>query len=114
MTITHQGEIAMSLLIATLFAFAGQAGAYDPHYLDRTINSANDLIAWCRAEAESRYAARGMSTYQWTSSQVDRGNTLFVDGKLRAEGQDIVVRCSVTRGAQLRYASIQIDDPRIR
>ena len=33
MTITHQGEIAMPLLIATLFAFAGQAGAHDPYYL---------------------------------------------------------------------------------
>ncbi|MCR6625496.1 hypothetical protein [Pseudoxanthomonas japonensis] len=104
----------MPLLIATLFAFAGQAGAHDPYYLDRTINSANDLVGWCRAEAEARYAARRMPTYQWTSSQVDRGNTLFVEGKLRADGQDVVVRCSVTRGAQLRYASIQIDDPRVR
>ena len=104
----------MSLFAAVLFAFAGQAGAHDPQYLDRTINSANDLVGWCRAEAEARYAGRGMATYQWTSSQVDRGNTIFVEGKLRADGEDIAVRCSVTRGAQLRYASIQIDDPRIR
>jgi hypothetical protein len=114
MTATHQGEIAMSLFIAALFAFAGQAGAHDPYYLDRTVNSANDLVAWCRAEAEARYVARNMPTYQWTSSQVDRGNTFFVDGKLRADGQDVVVRCRIARGAQLRYASIEIDDPRIR
>ena len=104
----------MSLFAAALFAFAAQTGAHDPYYLDRTINSANDLVSWCRAEAEARYAARSMPTYQWTSSQVDRGNTLVVEGKLRADGQDVVVRCSVTRGAQLRYASIEIDDARIR
>lgn len=105
----------MSLLIAAVLASAsGPVGSQDPYYLDRTVHHAGDLIGWCRAEAEARYAARGMPTYQWTSSHVERGNTLFVDGRLRADGVDVPVHCRIARGAQLRYASIEIDDPRIR
>ncbi|MEL1263292.1 hypothetical protein [Pseudoxanthomonas putridarboris] len=99
-------------LIAVLFALAtGPAATHDPYYLDRTVGAASELVGWCRAEAEARYAAKGVSTYQWTSSYHDRGNTLFVEGKLRANGNDIPVHCRIARGAQLRYASIEIDDP---
>ena len=102
----------MPLIITVAFALAsGQGQAHDPYYLDRTVGAASELVAWCRAEAEARYAAKGVSTYQWTSSYHDRGNPLFVDGKLRANGNDVPVHCRIARGAQLRYASIQIEDP---
>lgn len=104
----------MSLLLTALFALSpGSATAQESAYLDRTVHAAGDLVGWCRSEAEARYAARGMSTYQWTASHVERGNTLHVEGRLRAEGQDIEVRCRIARGAQLRYASIDIVDPRL-
>ncbi len=81
------------------------------HDHDREIHQASELVPWCRQEAEARYTARGETTYQWSASYSDRGNTLSVEGRLRVEGRDVKVECRIARGARERYASISVSDP---
>lgn len=97
--------VALLLLLTAI-----PASAHDPHR-DRIIGSASELREWCRAEAEMRYAAKGIPTYQWTASYHEKGNTLYVNGKLRANGNDVEVRCRIARDVRAEYASIEIDDP---
>jgi hypothetical protein len=77
----------------------------------RVISQASELVPWCKAEAEARYVARNITPYQWTASFHDRGNVLYVDGKLRVHGDDVNVRCRVASGAREEYATIEVDDP---
>lgn len=93
------------LLIATLTAY--------PNHDYIVINKASELVPWCRAEAEARYVALGMTPYQWSASYSDRGKMLQVTGRLRVDGEDVQVRCRIARGARDHYATIEIDDPRL-
>jgi hypothetical protein len=86
---------------------------HDPHHGHAVIDRASQLVPWCRAEAERRFVAKGLTPYQWSSSYHDRGKMLNVTGRLRVEGRDVEVRCSVVRGAREYDASIQIDDDRL-
>jgi len=72
---------------------------------------ASELLPWCRAEAEAHYVGKGVTPYQWTGRYYDRSNVLYVEGRLRAGGKDVDVRCRVARDARERYAVIEIDDP---
>jgi len=81
------------------------------HEHERVIAQASDLAPWCQSEAEARYVAKGVATYQWSASYHDSGNTLYVDGKLRVHGDDVVVQCHIARGAREQYGTIQIEDP---
>ncbi len=72
-------------------------------------NQASELLPWCRAEAEAHYVGKGIAPYQWTGRYYDRSNVLYVEGKLRADGKDVEVRCRVARDARERYAVIEID-----
>lgn len=95
------------LLMAAMQAATGNG--YDPD--EREIHQASELVPWCRQEAEARYTARGETTYQWSASYSDRGNTLSVEGRLRVEGRDVKVQCRIARGARERYATLDISDP---
>ncbi|UNK58706.1 hypothetical protein MNQ95_06360 [Pseudoxanthomonas daejeonensis] len=86
--------------------------AHDPDSHEREILQASELVPWCRQEAEARYTARGETTYQWSASYSDRGNTLSVEGRLRVEGRDVKVECRIARGARERHASISVADPK--
>ncbi len=98
----------MKVVFASLLVlFAVPAFAQE----ERVINQASDLVSWCKAQAEARYAAKNIQTYNWTASYHDSGNMLFVDGKLRAHDQDVDVHCSIASGAREEYGSVQIDDP---
>ena len=72
------------------------------------ISQANDLVPWCKAEAEARYVARNITPYNWTASYHERGNVLYVDGKLRVDGEDVAVHCRIAGGARDEYATIEI------
>lgn len=95
----------MSLIFAALLQVATPTYV-DPQ--DRIIRSANELAPWCKSEAEARLVAEGKTTYQWTSSQIVRGNVLHVEGKLRVQGGDVQVNCRIAKGARLRYAFIEV------
>jgi len=72
------------------------------------ISQASDLVSWCKAEAEARYVARNITPYNWTASYHERGNVLYVDGKLRVDGEDVAVHCRIASGARDEYATIEI------
>jgi hypothetical protein len=99
--------IALTLIVASSTASANEPYR-DPY---RVINQASELVPWCKNEAESRYVARNITPYQWAASYHDRSNILYVDGRLRVHGEDVVVRCRVARGAREEYATIEINDP---
>jgi hypothetical protein len=109
------------LLLLPLQLALATASAHDPatdpshapHHGHAIIDRASELVPWCRAEAERRFVAKGLTPYQWSASYHDRGKMLSVSGRLRVEGRDVEVRCSVVRGAREYDASIQIDDDRL-
>ena len=90
------------LLSATAFCAFGHE--------HRVISQASDLVPWCKAEAEARYVARNVTPYNWTASYHDANNVLYVDGKLRVNGDDVAVRCRIAAGAREEYGTIEIDD----
>jgi hypothetical protein len=101
------------VLLALLAGIAQPASAQAPPPVpppdaERVINAASELVPWCRAEAEARFVAEGRAIYQWSASHHSRGNTLFVNGRLRVEGVDYLVDCRIARGAREYYASIRI------
>lgn len=84
-----------------------------PYYgPDLSILQASDLVPWCRQEAEARYIGRGEKVYQWSASHSSRGQALKVEGRLRVEGRDVKVECRIASGARLRYATVEIEDPK--
>lgn len=91
-----------------LLAIAAPAIA---HYDDnQVIYEASTLVTWCRAEAEMRYRVQNITPYQWTASHHVSVDTLYVDGKLRVHGDDVVVRCRMLSGARTATAIVEIDD----
>jgi len=95
----------------TLYTLLMLVAAFPAPAHERLITQASELVPWCKAEAEARYVARNVTPYQWTASYHDAGTMLYVDGKLRVHGDDIVVRCRLASGAREEYATIEIDDP---
>ncbi|MFC0154815.1 hypothetical protein ACFFJ4_14685 [Xanthomonas dyei] len=70
----------------------------------------SDLVPVCRRAAETHYLAQGASVYNWTASYHDRGDGLYVDGRLRANGNTVSVHCSATRGSRERDLLMKIDE----
>ena len=98
----------MKMLCTLLMLVAALSALAQEH---RVISQASELVPWCKAEAQARYVAKNITPYQWTASYHDSGNMLYVDGKLRVHGDDVVVRCRIASGAREEYGSIEIDDP---
>lgn len=92
------------MLSLGLFACSAIAG----HHEDMVINSATELRDWCKEESEATLIGRGLSPFNWTASYWDQVNTLMVKGQWRTNSGDLVVECSVARGAQARFASLSI------
>lgn len=100
----------MRTAVAALLAmWTLPASAHDHDEL--VFTQAGELLPWCRAEAEAHFVGKGVTPYQWTGRYYDRSNVLYVEGRLRADGKDVDVRCRVARDARERYAVIEIDDP---
>jgi hypothetical protein len=102
----------MSTIFLAALLLSGPTQAYAPAY-ERTIHRASEFAPWCKDEAEARYIAKGLTPFQWTASYHDRNGVLHVKGSLRVDGETIEVRCSIAQGARERYATIEIDDPRL-
>ena len=92
---------AILLLTSSVPAFAHE---------HRIISQASDLVPWCKEEAEARYVARNITPYNWTASYHQRSNVLYVDGKLRANGEDVTVHCRIVGGAREECATMEIDE----
>lgn len=107
------GPLLLIPLHFALVAGAHSDDRHDHHDHHQVIDRASQLVPWCRAEAEERFVAKGLTPYQWSASYHDRGKMLHVSGRLRVEGRDVEVRCRIARGSNDHYATIEIDDDRL-
>ena len=87
------------------FLFASMAYA---HSDDVAVLTSADLRDWCRMASEAHFVGRGQTPYNWVASHVERGNALRVDGRWRVEGRERVITCRAPRGAQQRFATMDI------
>jgi hypothetical protein len=96
------------LMVTLLMMSMAPVMAHDDDEIE--FHQASELLPWCKAEAEAEahFAGKGVATYQWTARYFERGNTLVVEGKLRADGTDVPVSCRVAKGARERYAVIEL------
>jgi len=100
----------MRLVLATVvFASSFQLNA-QPHYQELEFSRASDLMSWCEAEARAHFVGKGVTSYQWSGRHYEKGNVLFVEGKIRANGDDVPVACRVAKGARERYAIVEISE----
>lgn len=106
----------MRKLACSLFALIGVTATqvlaqnvvqYVPEPL---LMNGSDLVPVCRRAAETHYLAQGASVYNWTASYHDRGDGLYVDGRLRANGNTVSVHCSAARGSRERDLIMKIDE----
>jgi hypothetical protein len=98
---TRATVIFLSLVASTAVA---------EHQDDRVINSGSELRDWCKEASEATLIGRGLSPFNWTASYWDQANTLMVKGQWRVEGSNFTVECSISRGAQGRFASVSIQE----
>ena len=98
---------------AIVLALSGAATAQErpenhPHP-EIIFTSAGQLLGWCEQEARAHFAGQGVTTYQWTGRHFESGNTLHAEGKIRANGNDLPVKCLAAKGARERHAVIKIN-----
>jgi prepilin-type processing-associated H-X9-DG protein len=99
----------MGILIAALFvAVELPTSGYRDGIV---VQEASELVAHCREEATAYFVGHGRATHQWTASHKSRGNVLYVDGRLRVEGNDVRVACNLPRGARLTYMTLEVEKP---
>lgn len=97
----------VALALVTLIA-SSQLSAQQPAHHEIQFSQASDLMPWCQSQAQAHFAGMGIPTYQWTARYYEQGNTLFVDGKIRANGNDVPVTCRVAKGALESYATVSV------
>ena len=81
------------------------------HDRPRTIDLSEDLVEWCKSEAESRYVGKNIAFSNWSANFYDRDGVIYVEGSLRAHGSNVNVKCRIAKGAREEYAVIEIADP---
>ena len=98
--------VVAAAILACSFPLVAQ-----PHHHEIEFSQASELLPWCEAEARAHFVGMGITTYQWTGRYYDSGNVLFVEGKLRANGNDVPVACRVAKGGRERHAVVEIKGP---
>ncbi|WP_457005719.1 hypothetical protein [Luteimonas sp. A501] len=101
----------MRLVLATAILACSPQLAAQHHHHELEFHQASELLPWCEAEARAHFVGKGATPYQWTGRYYDKGNVLFVEGKIRANGNDVPVACRVARGGRERYVVIEIAEP---
>jgi hypothetical protein len=96
----------VAVLALGLIASSAMAGHHD----EAVINSGTELRDWCKEASEAMLIGRGLTPFNWTASYWDQVNTLMVKGQWRTNSAIFVADCSVTRGAQARFASLSIQE----
>jgi len=99
----------MKKVCALIPALLG-APAIAGHHEDVAINTGSELRDWCKDESEAALIGRGLSPFNWTASYWDQANLLMVKGQWRLVDSNMTVECSVTRGAEARFATLSIRD----
>jgi hypothetical protein len=103
-------EVGMMRRVATLALGLIASSAMAGHHDEMVINSGTELRDWCKEESEATLIGRGLTPFNWTASYWDQANTLMVKGQWRTQSANLIVECSVARGAQARFASLSIHE----
>ncbi|WP_431793174.1 hypothetical protein [Xanthomonas oryzae] len=98
--------------VATLSLAASNAAAQDivQYTHEPLLMNGSDLVPVCQRAAENHYLAQGASISNWTASYHDRGNGLYVDGRLRVNGNTASVHCTAARGSRERELTMKINE----
>lgn len=96
-------------LTAIILAASSQLSAQTV-YQELEFHNASELRSWCEDEARAHFVGKGVTTYQWSARHYEKGNVLHVEGKIRANGEDVPVSCRVAKGARERYAVVEIKE----
>ena len=97
-----------SLFAVIALPAAGQVAQAPTNFDDVPIATATELRDWCRDESQAYFVGHGDTPYNWTASDVVRGNAFHVDGRWRVDGVYYDVKGRITAGAMRRYAVIDI------
>lgn len=93
---------------ACLFLVIPFPGSFAHNDIDDVpINTAQDLVEWCKNEVEQRYLGQDKTPRNWRVSHVVKGNYLIARLTFNIEYADKHAECQIRKGAQRRYAVFQ-------
>ncbi|QEO99521.1 hypothetical protein [Xanthomonas oryzae] len=88
----------------------GESGNIVQYTPEPLLMNGSDLVPVCQRAAENHYLAQGASISNWTASYHDRGNGLYVDGRLCVNGNTASVHCTDARGSREGELTMKIDE----
>ncbi|MBK9132418.1 MAG: hypothetical protein IPM20_12380 [Gammaproteobacteria bacterium] len=91
-----------------IILLSGNVLAYDDDEVP--IDNSTQLREWCKSESEAYFIAQDIEPRNWSASYWDEGNILNVKGSWRVGDKNVEVQCRIRRGAQTKYAMLQIMD----
>lgn len=74
---------------------------------DVPINTAQELVEWCKNEVEQRYLGQDKTPRNWRVSHSVKGNYLQARLTFSIDYADKKAECHIRKGAQRRYAIFQ-------
>lgn len=74
------------------------------------INDTTELKEWCKHESSLHFTSKNQTPYNWTSSWWTEGNIIHVKGEWLVDNKAITVQCNIRKGAEEKYASLQISN----
>lgn len=97
-----------SLIFIYILSMCGVVLAYDVD-AEQPVNSSIELEAWCKAESQAYFAAKGLKTYNWTASRWNDTTSFHVKGSWLVEKEYITIECQIVKGSKQKYATIKIE-----
>ncbi|ENO84008.1 hypothetical protein [Thauera linaloolentis] len=99
----------MRFVVGLVFLVSSLDLVAQPYLRDEIeFRQGGELLSWCQSEAQAYFVGKGIPTYQWSARHYERGNVLFVEGSIRANGSDVPVTCRVAKGARERHAIVEV------
>ena len=74
------------------------------------INSSTELKEWCKQESSLYFTSQNKTPYNWNASWWSEGNIIHIKGEWLIEKETITVKCNIRKGAEEKYASLQISN----
>ena len=96
------------VVLACLFLVIPFPNAFAHNDIDDVpIKIGQELVEWCKNEAEQRYLGQDKTPRNWRVSHLVKGNYLITRLTFNIEYADKHAECQIRKGAQRRYAVFQ-------
>jgi len=92
----------ISALIYSSFSYAEEEAII--------INDTTELKEWCKNESSLHFTLNNKTPYNWTATWWSEGNIIHVKGEWLVDKKYVSVHCSIRKGAEEKYASLQISN----